>query len=194
MAPLLYVAAGSLHLGEQLSVFKKIATGLGMLAIYPLLLGSDLPAVLVAGLLSSSIVAYGLLRKKGTLGPVDGLFLESLVLTPAAVLFLMWNSGGHLLETSFDLGTILLLVAAGPVTLLPLLFFAVAVQELPLSTVGFLQYLSPTLQFLLAISVFHEALDGARLCAFILVLLGILVLLTGQFLCPRTIERVVQPE
>jgi chloramphenicol-sensitive protein RarD len=110
---------------------------------------------------------YGLLRKVVPVGALIGLTVETLLLLPFVGAYLVamvatgraaFLSGNHALDA--------LLVMAGPVTAVPLLLFAAAARRLPLSTMGFLQYLSPTLQFLLAVVVYGELFDRAKLAAF----------------------------
>jgi chloramphenicol-sensitive protein RarD len=185
MAPLLYVAVGAFHFKEQLSTGKRVASLLGMLAVLPLLHGSDLVTVVVAVLLAGTIVAYGFLRKRGTLGPLDGLFLESLVLTAPALTYMVWANGGSLFSSDSDSATVALLLVAGPGTLVPLLLFALAVRELPMSSIGFLQYVSPALQFLLAVIVFHEPVSIERLAAFGFVWAGIVALVSAELASRR---------
>lgn len=186
IAPLLYVAVGALVLRERLSRFQKTGLALGSLAMFTLLLGSDMVTTIVAVLLSTSIVAYGFLRKKGSLGSFEGLFLESLVLTGPAIGYLLWLNGAVVFASEVNLSTIAILVAAGPVTLFPLLLFSVAVRRLPLTSIGFLQYVSPILQFLIAVAVLHETVSTERLIAFSLVWFGILVVVYGEFSARRT--------
>jgi chloramphenicol-sensitive protein RarD len=96
-----------------------------------------------------------------------GLAVETLLLTPLALAYLLGaDAAGHLAFRRTSLGLDLLLVLAGPITAIPLIFFAAAARRLPLSTLGFLQYLSPTLQFLLAVLVWKEPLYAARAVAF----------------------------
>jgi chloramphenicol-sensitive protein RarD len=100
---------------------------------------------------------YGLLRKTAALGALEGLTLETMLLAPAAVAWLLWlGHGGHSAFAAADSATRLLLVAAGPVTAAPLLLFAAAARRIPFSMLGLLQYLSPTLQLLIGVWLYHE--------------------------------------
>ena len=101
--------------------------------------------------------AYGLLRKVAVLSALEGLTFETMILAPAALVGMVWWWGSS--ATSFpapDLGTNLWLLGLGPATTLPLLLFAIAARRIPLTTLGLMQYLSPTVQFVLGLWLFIE--------------------------------------
>jgi chloramphenicol-sensitive protein RarD len=164
--PLVSVLLGVVLLGERLAPLMKAAVvaaaaGVAWLAFD---LG-QLPWISLV--LALSFAFYGLLRKIAPVGALVGLTVETLLLAPLCGAYLAWAiaqdrsafvSGGPGLRT--------LLLLAGPVTALPLLCFAGAARRLPLSTMGFLQYVSPTLQFLLAVAVYKEPFGRGRLGAF----------------------------
>ena len=120
--------------------------------------------------LACSFGFYGLLRKKVNVGAQTGLFIETLVLLPAAAIYLLWIANSASSDFSHNPMTLnLLLVAAGVITTLPLLCFTAAATRLKLSTLGFFQYIGPSLMFLLAVLVYGEVftLDKALTFAFI---------------------------
>jgi chloramphenicol-sensitive protein RarD len=164
--PLVNVALGVLLLRERLApaVWAAVAiAGAGVLWL-GLHLGHPPWISLV---LAFSFAFYGLLRKIAPVGPLIGLTVETLLLLPLAggyLAYLVANKKAQFL--SGDRGLDLLLLLAGPLTAIPLLWFAAAARRLPLSTIGFVQYLSPTLQFLLAVAVYKEAFDSAKAVAF----------------------------
>jgi chloramphenicol-sensitive protein RarD len=120
--------------------------------------------------LALSFGLYGLMRKTAPLGALEGLALETLLLAPVVVpALLWWTLAGHGAMARGDLALDAWLVVGGPLTALPLLLFAAGARRLPLATVGLLQYLSPTLQFLLGLWVFHEPFDAQRLAGFVLI-------------------------
>jgi chloramphenicol-sensitive protein RarD len=122
----------------------------------------------IALVLAASFGAYGLMRKTAALGALEGLSFETMVLFPIAAIYvgwLTWQGQNAFINTDAD-STRLLLIAAGPLTAIPLLLFASGARKIPLSVLGLLQYLSPTLQFLLGVWVFHEAFTSARLVGF----------------------------
>jgi chloramphenicol-sensitive protein RarD len=164
--PLVNVFLGVVFLGERMSrtgvaAVAMAGVGVGWLAV----LGGAPPWV--ALVLAFSFAFYALIRKTARVKPVPGLAVETALLAPVALLFLATtaSSGGLYFGTgSWRLD--LLLAAAGLITALPLVWFNMAAQSLPLSTLGFLQYLSPTGQFLLAVLVYGEPLTRDRLVAF----------------------------
>ncbi len=169
MNPLVNVLLGVVILGERLETPVRIATALAALGVASMAVSlGHLPWISVS--LALSFGTYGLLRKIAPVGALTGLFVETLLLLPFTAGFLLYRAvtgSGAFLTVSGTLD--LLLVFSGPLTAVPLLCFAAAARRLPLSTLGFLQYLSPTLQFLLAVIVYHEPFDRARLSAFLLI-------------------------
>ncbi|WP_406665200.1 EamA family transporter RarD [Gallaecimonas sp. GXIMD1310] len=153
--PLVNVALGMLFLGERLRRLQWLALLLAIAGVVIQLLAfGRLPWI--ALVLACSFGLYGLLRKKVPVDPVAGLFLETVLLLPLALLFLGLNSDSatSLSHNSWHLNA--LLVAAGIVTTVPLLLFIGAARYLPLSVLGFFQYIGPSLTFLLAVLVYHE--------------------------------------
>jgi chloramphenicol-sensitive protein RarD len=121
----------------------------------------------IALALALSFGLYGLMRKTSSLGAVEGLALETLLLAPLVLPALAWwTLRGSGAMAQGDLALDAWLVIGGPLTALPLLLFAASARRLPLATVGLLQYLSPTLQLALGVWVFHEPFDRARLLGF----------------------------
>lgn len=171
--PLLSVALGRFVLGERLQTLQVAAVGLALIGVLVIAFGTDgLPWISVA--VATSFGLYGLLRKTTHAPALAGSTFETLVLSPVALAGLVWLTvGGRGHFFAGDPSTDLLLVCTGPVTAIPLLLFVHAAKRLPLTVVGFLQYLAPSLQFGLAILVFHEALQPPRLAAFGLVWLGL---------------------
>ncbi|WOI53927.1 EamA family transporter RarD [Parvularcula sp. LCG005] len=149
--PLMYVLVGVVVLKERLrqkQLFAVVlaATGVAILTVY----GGKFP--LVSVVLAASFTAYGFIRKRTDIGAMPGLFIETLLLSPIAGSYLLW-----LLMTSEtgiasgDTATVSLLVMAGPITVLPLLLFAIGARRLTLATLGFLQFIGPTLQFMIGL-------------------------------------------
>jgi chloramphenicol-sensitive protein RarD len=137
--------------------------------------------------LAATFGAYGLMRKTAALGALEGLSFETMVLFPVAAAYIGWltlHGDNAFINTSSD-ATRLLLVAAGPVTAIPLLLFAAGARQIPLSVLGLLQYVTPTLQFLLGVWLFHEALTPERLVGFMLIW-GALALYAGEGLLNRS--------
>ena len=164
--PLVSVLLGVLVLRERLGVVKWVAVGLAATGVVWLTwkLGR-LPWI--ALVLACSFGVYGLVRKTSTLGALEGLALETLLLAPIALPALLWWTVSHNgAWAQPDLTSAAWLVLSGPLSVFPLLFFAAAARRLPLATVGLVQYLSPSIQLLLAIWVFHEPFSTDRLVGF----------------------------
>lgn len=165
MTPLVNVALGILVLKERMARLQVWALGLagGAIALQLLLLG-QLPWI--ALLLALSFGTYGLLRKQVPLDGLSGLFVETLLLMPLGLMALAWllgSGGSHFLDDAWQSS---LLVFCGAITALPLMLFAGATRRLKLSTVGFLMYINPTMQFLTAWLIFGETLTRAQLLSF----------------------------
>jgi chloramphenicol-sensitive protein RarD len=173
--PLVNVALGYTVLHERLRRVQWLALSLAALGVAWLTLqAGQLPWIALT--LASSFGVYGLLRKIATLGALEGLTLETLVLLPPALAGLMYLelSGG----ASFPQPTLaanLWLIGFGPVTAVPLLLFAAGARRMPLATLGLLQYLSPTLQFMLGVWVFDEPFAPLRLIGFGLIWIALLI-------------------
>lgn len=167
--PLFNVLLGVLVLRERLSAPQWVAVGFAAAGVLWLtIMGGRLPWIALA--LAALFSLYGLVRKTAPLGAAEGLTLETLLLAPLALPWLMWwtvAQDGALARGDAQLTTWLLLL--GPLTALPLLLFAAAARRLPLATVGILQYLSPTIQLLLGVWVFGEGFSATRLVGFALI-------------------------
>ncbi|SMF46050.1 chloramphenicol-sensitive protein RarD [Tistlia consotensis] len=165
--PLFLTLLGVAFLGERLGRWQWLAVLLAGLGVANLALqAGSFPWVSLV--LAGSFGFYGLLRKLTPLGAADGLLLETALLAPVALGFLLWlgASGGGAWDSA-GLGLNLLLMLSGPVTALPLVFFASAARRLSLTVVGFFQYFAPTVQFLLAVLVFGERFTQAHLVTFL---------------------------
>jgi chloramphenicol-sensitive protein RarD len=114
-----------------------------------------------------------LLRKQILLDGLSGLFVETLLLLPLALLALAAMAQLELSNFTQDSRTVILLVASGVVTAIPLLAFAGAARRLRLATVGFLMYINPSMQFLIAIFIFKEAISAVQLASFALIWLAL---------------------
>lgn len=172
--PLVNVLLGMLFLGERLGRARTLAVGLAAAGTASLALEvGGLPWISLS--LAFSFGFYGLIRKRLGLPPLAALFVETVLVAPLALLALGWFGFQGQAAFGTDARTSLLLVLAGPVTLLPLLWFAEAARRLPLITVGFFQYLAPTLTFLLATLVYGEEFTPAWAVTFLLIWSGLAV-------------------
>jgi chloramphenicol-sensitive protein RarD len=167
--PLVSIFLGMIFLREKLRRWQWLAVAIAGAAVLNLALRSErLPWIALS--LAGSFGLYGLVRKKVDIDSLHGLLVETSVLLPLALIVLALPAAHHVSTRSLGL-----LSLSGIITAIPLLFFGVALRRLKLSTMGFLQYVGPTLQFLVALVVFHEALDPAKLASFALCWLAIAV-------------------
>jgi chloramphenicol-sensitive protein RarD len=180
-------------LKERLERPVKRALLLVAVAVLWLTVLSGAPPWISLGL-AASFGGYGLLRKLVPVGAVAGLTVETLLLAPLALAYLaLSHHRGTLAFRSGSAIRDLLLVAAGPITAIPLLMFAAAVRRLTLTSLGFLQYLSPSLQFLLAVLVYREPFGTAQAFAFGLIWLA-LALFAMHTLRRGAAEPLMEPE
>jgi chloramphenicol-sensitive protein RarD len=167
--PLVNVLLGVVILGERLERPVQIAVGIAAAGVLWLALHlGDFPWIPLV--LATSFGLYGLMRKLAPVGALAGLIIETALLLPLTGGYLAWAiASGRAAFLAGDPSLDGRLLLAGPVTAVPLLCFAAAARRLPLSTLGFLQYLSPTLQFLLAVFVYGESFDRTRAVAFVFI-------------------------
>jgi chloramphenicol-sensitive protein RarD len=171
--PLVTVLVGVVLLRERLRRPQVIAVGLAGLAVLVLAVGYGKPPV-IALVLAFSFATYGLVKRVVRMPALESLTSEAAFLfVPCLVLLIAMQVNGSLTLGHSSPGNTLLLVAAGPITAIPLLLFGAGASRVPLSTMGILQYITPTLQFLLGVFVFHESLPAARLIGFALVWLAL---------------------
>jgi chloramphenicol-sensitive protein RarD len=192
ITPLVNVLLGMVVLRERLRRPQALAVILAAAAVLWLAVGYGEPPR-IALVLAFCFGFYGLLRKQVAADALTGLSAETVLLLPlAAGWLLLQQSRGGLVFGHLDRSTDLLLTAAGGITALPLLWFAHAARRLPYSTVGFLQYLAPSFQFLLAVLVFDEPLAAAQLGSFA-VIWAALGLFSWDLARRRAAVRVTRP-
>lgn len=190
--PLVNVFLGVVFLRERLSRAGVVAVALAAVAVTWLTVqAGELPWVSL--ILAFSFGLYGLLRKTARVKPVPGLMVETALMAPAAVLYLgLVASRGGLYFGTGSMRLDFLLIAAGLVTALPLLWFTAAARLLQLATLGFLQYIAPTGQFLLAVLAYGEPLTRDRLLAFGLIWVALAIFTVAQLRrrpSPNPVER-----
>jgi chloramphenicol-sensitive protein RarD len=167
--PLLNVVLGVWVLKESLNRAQWTAVGLAATGVLYLAIVAGRPPW-IALALAASFGMYGLIRKVVAVESVPGLATETLLLTPFAVAFLAWvelEGSGALGHSSAAVNT--LLVGSGLVTAMPLALFAYGARLIPLSTLGLLQYIGPTLQFLIGVLVYDEPFPRARAIGFLVI-------------------------
>ncbi len=166
--PLMYVVVGVVFLGERLRRLQVVSLLLATVGVLILTLSyGELPWI--ALVLGTSFTAYGVIRKQVAVGAMPGLFVETSVLMPLASAWLAYLVGTG--QASFLSGSIandVLLVVAGPLTVVPLVCFAIAARKLTLTTIGFMQFIAPTLQFMVGVA-YGEVLTTAHLVCFVFI-------------------------
>ena len=169
ITPLVNVLLGVVVFRERLRPLQWAAVALAAAGVLHLTrVYGALPWIAIG--LATSFGAYGLVKKKAPLGSLQGLTLETAILfLPALVYLLARQRGGDAAFLHTGTVTDILLMGGGIITIIPLLLFASAVQRVPLSVIGILQYISPTIQFLLGVYVFREPFSAAQLIGFALV-------------------------
>lgn len=173
--PLVNVFLGVLVLRERLRVGQGIAVGIALIGVLYLTWVFGSPPW-IALLLAGTFGLYGLIRKTASLESLSGLTLETLLIAPPALLFLIYrelSGGGAFVHAG--LASSLLLAGAGLVTAVPLLLFASGARQITLTTLGLLQYIAPTMQFTLGVMVYNEPLSPQRLVGFAIVWLALII-------------------
>jgi chloramphenicol-sensitive protein RarD len=177
--PLVTILLGVLVLGEKLRPLQWVAMGFAAVAVTILVAGyGQFPWF--AFILAGSFAIYGFVKNRlgGRLNATQSLTLETVWLVPVALVFVSVEAvAGTLNFGDGDVWTTILLIGLGPVTAIPLLLFGFASSKVPLSWMGFMQYLAPTLQFLIGVFVMNEPMPPIRLLGFALVWVGLLILM-----------------
>ncbi len=178
--PLLTVVLGVVVLRERLRPLQWLAMGVGLVAVTVIAIGDgELPWIALS--LAGSFGLYGLVKNYAGrhTGAVTSLGIETLLLAPLAIGALAWlDSRGQTHFTSEGLDSMLWLASTGVVTAAPLTFFAAAARRLPLSVLGMMQYLAPTLQFIVAVAINHEPMPPSHWLGFAIIWLALALLTT----------------
>ncbi len=185
VTPLVNVLLGTWVLKERPRRLQWLAVAVAACGVLWLTLTLGRPPWIALGL-AASFGSYGLLRKTASLGALEGLAVETAVMAPVAIVALALMAvpkGG--VFAGMDGATTGWLLFAGPLTAIPLLLFAAGARRITMATLGTLQYLSPTIQFLLGVTWFGEPLQGTRLVGFVLIWLALGVYSADGFLWMR---------
>ncbi len=186
--PLLSVALGVVFLRERLRAWQWVAVLIALIAVANLALrGTGFPWIAVS--LAFTFGFYGLVRKTVDINSLHGLLVETTLIVPVALAVLAFAPTRRIPGTTLGI-----LSLSGIITAVPLLMFGAALRRLRLSTIGFLQYIGPTGQLLVALLAFHEPLDRIKLASFALCWLGIAVY-TADSILTRQVQPVAdEPE
>lgn len=172
--PLVNILLGVLILSERLNPLQWLAVALAASGVLALTIhASQFPWI--ALVLAVSFSSYGLLRKTTDVAPLPGLAVETLLVGPFALAYMSWQQMqlGNVLDHAF--WPMLLLVLSGVITVVPLALFNYGARHISYATVGMLQYIGPTLQFLTGVFIYKEALTPARLMCYSLIWLALLI-------------------
>ena len=166
--PLMYVLVGVAFLGERLRPLQVVSIVLAAIGVLALTVSfGSLPWIALA--LGVSFTAYGVIRKQIPVGAMPGLFVETALLSPLAVVYLVMLIGaGQASFLTASVGNDILLIIAGPLTVVPLLCFAIAARKLTLTAIGFMQFIAPTLQFSVGVA-YGEELTTAHVVCFLFI-------------------------
>lgn len=188
--PLVAVLIGRLVLSERLSRTQWVAITLAATGVMSLTIGLHiLPWISIV--LASTFGLYGLLKKRLDLGPVISVSAEVLILCPLGLGWLIYLHMGQGGAFGQELTQSLLLMASGPITAMPLILFSFGARRLTMSTVGIVQYINPTLQFLVAVLIFGEPFGVVHLIAFALIWSALAIYSSSAFTQDRARRRAV---
>lgn len=186
--PLVNVLLGVVLLRERLGAVQIVAVALAAIGVAVLAAGAG-QGIWISLTLAFTFGFYGLVRKVAPVESIEGLTIETLILTPFAAGYLAWLSGHAGLAFGQETLPTAALAVSGIVTATPLLLFAAAARRLPYSTLGLLQYLAPTMQFLLAITFFGEKMTMAHAICFALIWTGLAIYAVGGIMTARQQRR-----
>ncbi len=173
--PLVTVLMGVVILGERLRNLQWVALGIATVAVLGLTVEYGRPPW-VSLILAFSFGTYGLAKKKANSGAVESLTVETLVLAPVALGYIMWLTvQGTSTFGQAGAGHVVLLMSTGVMTAVPLICFGAAATRVSMTTIGLLQYLAPTIQFALGVFLFHEPMPPMRWAGFALVWLALVI-------------------
>ncbi len=187
ITPLINVMVGIFLLREQLKILQKIAVALASIGVIVLTVGyGSLPWV--ALVLSTSWACYSLIKKKLNLGALETLSVEALFAFLPNLIYLIAIERSGDANFGKDIWLTILLFGAGAATVTPLLLFNGAATRLPLSTVGLLQYLTPTMMFLIGVFINNEDMAPTKLIGFIFIWLALIILSRDLIKSSRSID------
>ena len=185
--PLVSVVLGVLLLRESLRPMQKLSVAIAAVAVVILTIALGQPPIISLGL-ALSLGFYGLAKKRMRLEPLQSLAAETMVLAPIAVIYLLWL-GPESTFTTEGGGHTALLMVAGVVTALPLLAFARAAQEMSLTSLGMIQYLTPVMQMLWAVFVTKEHIEPMRWVGFSIIWVAVVIFIIDMVIQTRATRR-----
>lgn len=190
ISPLFNVLLGRIFFSERLNKPQMAAVALVLVGILWLAIpAGSIPWV--ALLLTLSFGAYGLIRKLAPLDALTGMAMETILMLPLAAIYLIHQGYQQQLVSLWDLPTLplMVMIGSGAATTIPLLFFAAAARRISLSNLGMIQYMTPTMQFLQGLLVFHESFQLSRFIGYVWVWVGVALYLFGIFAAQRVARK-----
>lgn len=183
--PLLNVVLGMVFFKERLNWIQWASVALAAIGVV-VLASESLAGIWISLTLAVSFGAYGMVRKVATVKAVPGLSVETSLLFPVALGFILWASvASDAPGLGYSVRTDSFLVLGGAITAIPLLFFASAAKNMPLSTLGFVQYIGPTIQFFLGVFLYDEPLTIAHIVCFSLIWTALIVYSSDAYMASR---------
>lgn len=182
--PLISVLFAMIFLGERLAnlqIFSFVLAGIGV--VYLTIDYGVFPWVSL--LLAISFAVYGVLKKVANVNAVHGLAIETLIVTPIALGYLLFTYGGNLGFSGVSPAEVTLLTFSGVATAIPLLLFGLAVVTMPLSVIGFLQYIAPTIMLLIGVFLYGEAFTSAHAITFIFIWISLVLYMYSSLRAQR---------
>jgi chloramphenicol-sensitive protein RarD len=190
MTPIVNVLLGAFILRERLSAWQTASILIALVAVFILAFGYGHFPWIALGL-CTSFGLYGLLRKQSGTAAIPGLFLETLFLLPLALVYLVLLANrGALTFGPSHISLSVILMTSGIVTAVPLIWFGYAARHLRLITIGFLQYLSPSISFILGLFVYHETFTRQHFITFLLIWFALVLVSAEAVLRWRTSKQV----
>ncbi|MCF4098945.1 EamA family transporter RarD [Maritalea mediterranea] len=189
MTPLVNVALGMLLLGERQNVFQAVAIGIAVIAVSVQAIGlGGVPWISLA--LAFSFAFYGYFRKTVDVGAAPGLLIETLMITPVALIMLAVLGPAYPMATP-EAGLLIwfLLFMSGPLTAGPLILFSFGAKRLRMTTIGIFQYIAPSMHFVLAVWLLGEPLNEARLFSFVLIWVSLAIFTYDSYIRQRQVAR-----
>lgn len=184
--PLISVLLGVLFLKEKLNNFKLVAIALVLISVF--IQAIEMGRIpLISVVLALSFALYGLIKKVTRPEPLGSLFFESLMITPIAIIYLIFFSDNTYLDSAKNVEFIYILFS-GVVTIVPLVFFTKAAKNLALNTLGLIQYISPLTQFAIGVFIYNESLSQNKIISFILIWISCMIILINQNIRARSLK------
>ena len=177
--PLVSVLIGIVFLGEKLTLWQVLSVILAFLGVLNMAISfGSMPWVAIT--LALSMGFYGFCKKKAALGAFSSMTVETFLIAPFALVYLLYTHTGTSWIPEINLVNVLL-VSAGFVTVVPLLLFTIAATRLPLSILGLVQYLTPTMSFLLGVFLYREEFTGTHMISFALIWTALIIFTLSNF-------------